>query len=168
MVNFKQIEIPSVTITNDVKRDIVGSMTFIIDLSNQASLYQMYLDFGDFDKFEQKEFLVNKATQSKYAPKLIGNIAKPKLQALAANFALNQFIIDLKTRQVTELATYSSFGLEMGGKRYMLGGIHIGKVDGEFKNEINKTIDAETTKAVDGAIQSLSTTIAEKLLGERK
>ena len=165
MVNFKNIELPEI-VENNNHTDLSALIDFEFDLTTSAeNNYKANIHFGAFDRFENGKFILLDKNKDLWAPRLIGNINKPNLQMIAANFSIPEIQMDLKLRQVTGMTTYTSIGIEYRSKRLLLGGIHLGKVDNDFRNEINKTIDSETQKAVNGAIEKAQSLILNKILG---
>lgn len=164
LVTFKKIEIPD--INDDGERsDLNALVEFTFDLTNNSEDYKAKVSFGSFDKFINGHFVLKNKNKNLWAPRLVGNINKPHLSMIAANFAIPEIIFDLKQRQVVGLTTYTRLGFEFKNTRLLFGGLQLGKVDREFSTEINRQIDIETEKAVNLAISKAKDLIINKVLG---
>lgn len=164
IVTFKNIEIPEI-LNQGVRSDLNALVEFNFDLSDDSKSYIANIKFGSFEKFEKGNFLLYDKNKDLWAPRLVGNINKPHLKMIAANFSIPNIEMDLKQRKVLGMTTYTSLGFEFQSKRLLLSGIHLGKIDGQFKNEINKNIDSETHKAVTLSIEKAQSFILNKVLG---
>ncbi len=125
----------------------VASLTFDIDLSQKPNPPLLHIEFGDFEKFENGDFVLVAKGKEKVAPRLEGIVNKPGLKKVAVNFSFEKLTFNLETQKVTALETLVSPGLRIGTTNYVVGALHLEDVDKEFKAEINKTIEAEVKKS---------------------
>ena len=155
-----RVKLDRVTIPDISSRGSSASLTFEIDLSRKPVPPLLHVEFGDFEKFEDGDFVIRERGREKVAPRLEGTVNKPGLKHVAVNFSFRKMTFDLTTQRVSSLETLVSPGIRVGTTNYVLGALSVTSVNDEFKGEINKTIEAEIKKS--------GNTLLNKILGERE
>ena len=155
-----RVKLDRVAIPDISGRGSCASLTFEIDLSQKPVPPLLHVEFGDFEKFEQGDFIIGESGRHNVAPRLEGVVNKPGLKHVAVNFSFRKLTFDLTTQRVSSLETLVSPGIRVGTTNHVLGALSVASVNDEFKGEINKTIEAEVKKS--------GNTLLNKILGERQ
>ena len=155
-----RVKLDRVAIPDVESRGSSASLTFEIDLSREPEPPLLHVEFGDFEKFEQGDFVIKESGREKVAPRFEGTVNKPGLKHIGVNFSFRKLTFDLTTQRVSSLETLVSPGIRVGATNYVMGALSVASVNDEFKGEINKTIEAEIKKS--------GNTLLNKILGERQ
>jgi hypothetical protein len=143
-VVLDKIVIPAIS-----QKGVSGLFTFDIDL-NAKTDPKLIVNFGDFDRYAEGFFLLDKSNLRLTGPRIEGLVNKNYLKKVGINFMFSTLIFNLKTLDLVNLKTMISPGLRIKGTNFTRGAFHVESIDTEFQNEINKTIDSEIDKAVKG------------------
>jgi len=108
----------------------------------------LIVNFGDFDRYAEGFFLLDKSNLRLTGPRIEGTVNKNYVKKVGINFMFSTLVFNLKTLDLVTLKTMISPGLRIKGTNFTRGAFHVESIDTEFQNEINKTIDSEIDKAV--------------------
>lgn len=156
-VEFKQLVIPSVQGTPSV-----AILTFDIDVNANPKNPTLQVELGGFDKYENGQFLISNQNRADLVPRLEGNANKKGLKWVAIKIGFESLKFDLNQLQLTSLNTITRPGLQIGKSAFVVGGFHIDSVDTEFKNEVNKKIDAEVQTAINKGQEAIDSGLVTK------
>lgn len=172
-----QVHIKNAVIPQIENRGPVASLVFDIDLSTENPRpATLNVELGDFDSFALGVFKVSNKNKASYAPRLEGVVNKKGVGWVAMDFAFDKLKFSLENLELDELKTKTRFGFNFpiplfhykktktsmsAGFRFAQlqlrdGDFSIKKVDEQFGNEINNTINSMKEDAMDSAVEKIS------------
>jgi len=130
------------------KSDICAALTFTIEIAENSEVPQLHVKFGEFDKYQDGNFLVKLDDQHRHAPRIEGRVIKwqERLGFIALNFSFRNLTFDLSTGSISSVETFLSPGIRINNANHVAFKISHSFIDNTFKTELNNMIEGQKGK----------------------